>query len=233
MKYVDIHVHPLLTDDNDDVISIVDISSLDARTDLQSVCSVPYCTYGIHPWFLTKDNATPQLLQLERLLQNNAIIAIGEVGFDAIRGADMDTQHRIFEKVISLSEHYQKTLIIHCVKAWDKLLSLHKNHKATQTWIIHGFHGNYELASQLLNRKMMLSFGAKLLKDERLRSVFSKIPIDSLFLETDDAEVGIADVYLAAATIRKLEMETLKNVVFENFTSMLLVSQRKVFKATF
>ena len=225
MKYVDIHRHPPLSNDNDDVISIVDISSPDARADLQSVH--PARSYGIHPWFLTEENAAPQLLQLERLLQNDAIVAIGEVGLDAVRGAGMETQQRVFEKVISLSEQYQKPLIIHCVKAWDKLLSLHKNHKATRTWIIHGFHGNYELASQLLKRKMMLSFGAKLLKDDRLQAVFAKIPIDSLFLETDDAEVAIADVYLAAATIRKLEMESLKPVVFENFTSMLLVSQRK------
>ena len=218
MKYVDIHRHPPLSDDNDDVISIVDISSPDAHacSDLQSVH--PVCSYGVHPWFLTEENAALQLHQLELLLQHDAIVAIGEVGLDAVRGAGMETQQRVFEKVISLSEQYRKPLIIHCVKAWDKLLSLHKNYKATQTWIIHGFHGNYELASQLLNRKMMLSFGAKLLKNDKLQAVFAKIPIDSLFLETDDAEVSIADVYLAAATIKKLEMETLKNVVFENLT---------------
>ncbi|MCL2040763.1 MAG: TatD family hydrolase [Bacteroidales bacterium] len=266
MRYVDIHRHPPLSGDNDDVISIVDISSPDAHTCVKTLCfrhcerseaiqsvdaqwvasgyrprndvathfshrlahadlqSVrPVCSYGIHPWFLTAENADQQLFQLEHLLQHDAIVAIGEVGLDAVRGAGMEAQQRVFEKVISLSEQYQKPLIIHCVKAWDKLLSLHKNRKATQTWIVHGFQGNYELASQLLNRKMRLSFGTKLLKDDRLQTVFSRIPIDSLFLETDDAEVDIADVYLAAAAIRKMEMESLKHVVFENFTSMSLI----------
>ena len=212
MKYINIHVHPPLLDD-DDVISVVDISSSAPSVPI----ATPYCSYGIHPWFLTEENAENQLHQLETLLQNNAIIAIGEVGFDAVRAANMDLQHRVFEEVISLSEHYQKPLIIHCVRAWDKLLQLHKKRKVTQRWLIHGFHGSHELALQLLKRDMLLSFGAKLLTDGKLQSIFSKIPIESVFLETDDAETRIADIYQTAATVRKMEEEMLKNIFLKNF----------------
>jgi TatD DNase family protein len=166
---------------------------------------------------LTEKNAVSQLQQLEILLRINAINAIGEAGFDTMRGADMELQERIFEKVITLSEHYQKPLIIHCVKAWDKLLALHKNRKIKQTWIVHGFHGNYELALQLIKRNMALSFGCKLLNDTKLQSVFSKIPIDSLFLETDDTKMNIVDIYRTAATIREIDVETLRNRLFETF----------------
>ena len=214
MKYIDIHVHTPLCDPNSDVISIVDISS---PTPTTPAGLTAYCSFGMHPWFLNEENAVSQLQQLEILLQNNAIVAIGEAGLDTMRGADMKLQERIFEEIITLSEHYQKPLIVHCVKAWDKLLALHKNRKVKQTWIIHGFHGNYELALQLIKRNMALSFGCKLLNDNKLNSSFSKIPADSLFLETDDAKMNIVDIYRTAATIRKTDIETLKNVVFENF----------------
>ena len=213
MQYIDIHRHPPLSNDNGNVISIVDISSIDPSAPILS----PYCSLGIHPWFLTEENSALRLHHLERLLQNNTIVAIGEAGLDTMRGAEMDIQQRIFDKVVSLSEQYQKTLIIHCVKAWDKLLALHKNRKVTQTWIVHGFHGSHELASQLLKRKIMLSFGIKLLKDNKLQSTFSKIPINALFLETDDANINIADVYQAAAAIKGITGETLKRRLFENF----------------
>jgi TatD DNase family protein len=154
---------------------------------------------------------------LETLLQNNAIIAIGEAGFDAMRGAEMRLQERIFEEIITLSEHYQRALIIHCVKAWDKLLASHKNRKVKQTWLIHGFHAPCELALQLIKRNIALSFGNQLLNDTRLQSVFSKIPIHFLFLETDIAKTNIVDMYRTAATIRGIEVETLKNALFENF----------------
>jgi Tat protein secretion system quality control protein TatD with DNase activity len=69
---------------------------------------------------------------------------------------------------------------------------------------------------------MMLSFGSKLLKDDKLRSVFSKIPIDSLFLETDDADVHITDIYQAAAAIRKIDVETLKRSLFFNLVNNII-----------
>jgi TatD DNase family protein len=213
MKYINLHVHPPLSDHNSDVISVVDISS---PTPSMSTAP-PYCSYGIHPWSLSEENAVSQLQQLETLLQNNTIVAIGEVGFDAVRGADMALQERVFEEIITLSEHYKRPLIIHCVKAWDELLSCHKNRKVLQTWLIHGFHAHHELALQLTKRNILLSFGCKLLNNTKLQSVFSKIPVDFLFLETDNAGVNIVDLYRTAAAIRKIEVETLKDSLFENF----------------
>ena len=224
IKYIDIHSHTPLSDYNGDVISIVDISAPCEKPlrlcGKDTSISTPYCSFGIHPWFLSNENADNQLNELENLLQNNAIIAIGEVGFDALRGADMTLQERIFEQIITLSEEYQKPLIIHCVKAWDKLLSLHKSRKVRQTWIIHGFHAHHELALQLIKRNIMLSFGCKILTDSKLQSVFSKLPINSLFLESDDTTINIIDLYRTAAAIRNIDVETLKNEMFENFRRM-------------
>lgn len=212
MKFIDIHTHTP-SFDSDDVISIVDISATAPPT----LTAPTYCSYGIHPWFMTEKKAVLQLQQLETLLQNNAIIAIGEVGFDVVRGADMALQEHIFENVVTLSEHYRKPLIIHCVKAYDKLLSYCKNRKIQQKWIIHGFYGNSDRALQLTKQNIYLSFGAKLLNNAKLQSVFSKIPINFLFLETDTSKINITDIYQAAATIKKTEIKTIKHAVFENF----------------
>jgi len=220
MKYIDLHTHPPICD-NSDVISLVDISSMTSSA--MSVGLTSYCSFGIHPWFLNEENADFQLRQLEILLKNNAIVAIGEVGFDAVRGAEMKLQERVFEEIITLSEKYQKPLIIHCVKAWEKLLALHKIRKVKQTWIIHGFHAHYELALQLNKRGILLSFGAELLTNSKLQDVFSKIPIDSFFLESDDAAVNIVDIYQAAAGVRRVDVETFKSALFENFKKIISV----------
>jgi TatD DNase family protein len=212
MKYIDIHVHPPLFDDSE-VISVVDISSSAKSISILT----QYCTYGIHPWFLTEESLDSQVYILEDLLKNNAIIAIGEVGIDKIRSENIETQLHVFDIIISLSEYYKKPLIIHCVKGFDNLLSLHKNRKVKQPWIIHGFHGNHELALQLIRHKILLSFGAKLLKDSKLQSVFSKTPIDFIFLETDNSENSIIEVYKTATAIKNIDIKTLRSIVCENF----------------
>jgi len=212
MKYVNIHLHPPLFD-TDDVISIPDISS----SDISVSHSTLYSSFGIHPWFLTEENATLQFQRLESLLQNDAIIAIGEVGLDAIRDANMSLQLLVFKQIISLSEHYKKPLIIHCVKAYEKLLYFHKRRNVKQPWIIHGFHGNIELVKQLVKRNLFLSFGSKLLQDSKLHSVFSIIPLDSIFLETDNDKINITEIYQVAAEIRNIDVEILKNALYKNF----------------
>lgn len=144
---------------------------------------------GVHPWdTLTATDADLSLL--DSVAAAPHVVAIGETGLDALRGAPLQgVQTAIFEHHIELSEQLGKPLIIHCVKAWDTLLRLHRLHRPRQAWAIHGFRGNPLLARQLLERGMYLSLGehfnpatAAMIPDDRLlvETDMSTLPIDAI-----------------------------------------------------
>jgi TatD DNase family protein len=94
-------------------------------------------------------------------------------------------QRIAFEEQVAISEETEKPVIIHCVRAWDELLSVQKKLKPRMPWLVHGFRGNRELAGQLLAKGMYLSlwfdFALKPESGELLRS----LPINRIFLATD------------------------------------------------
>ena len=56
--------------------------------------------YGIHPWFLTEDNLELQFSSVRNLAGHPEILAIGEAGFDHLRGPSPEIQRKAFEKQI-------------------------------------------------------------------------------------------------------------------------------------
>ena len=114
-----------------------DIPFIDIHTHRRVVANGTQWSAAIHPWRVKHSNLT----RLETLLKENRIAAIGETGLDRIHKDTFNLQLEYFEKHILLSEQYQKPLIIHNVKATADILKLHKKHRPSQTWIIHGFNG--------------------------------------------------------------------------------------------
>lgn len=209
-KYINIHTHCL--PEEEAVIALIDLSNkseLSFRKEL-------YYSFGIHPWYLTAENAKMKLAQLSEAIQKG-VDAIGEAGLDKLKGPEMELQEGIFLEVIRLSEEGRKPLIIHCVKAWEQLLHARKTGKATLPWVIHGFQGSLQLAQQLLEHGMYLSFGQKLLQSDSLKEVFLALPLNRIFLETDDAPISIESVYDCAAELLGYSVETLKEAMWDNF----------------
>lgn len=190
MEFYDIHTHdaPTSTDEGEQshpcILNVYPLGFEDAK-DASLGCSF---SCGVHPWY--SENANPQLTFLEEITSDKRIIAIGEAGFDKLKGPDMATQKYAFEKQIELSERLQKPLIIHCVKAWDALFVSHKKYQPTQVWIIHGYKGKPELTRQLLKHGFKFSFGEKYNKES-----LALVPLNSIFCETDVADIDIVSVY--------------------------------------
>ncbi len=198
MDLYDIHTYNLLADDSDDpyhsyILNVFPLGFEDA------VGSYPKCyfTCGIHPWH--SEDAEAQLQYLEEIASNPHIVAIGETGMDKLKGPDLSIQKQVFERHIQLSEKLKKPLIVHCVKAWEELIALHKQYKPSQPWIIHGFRGNPELTQQLVKLGFLFTIGAKF-NAEALKL----LPLNVFFCETDESELSIEEVYSAVAD--ELEM---------------------------
>lgn len=116
---------------------------------------------GIHPWWTAHADfsLSAHLDALQHWLSLPQVVQVGECGLDRLRGATLDRQIEVFKAQVTLSEHYQKGMTLHVVRAFDVLLSLHKQLRPLQRWTIHGFRGRPALARQLLDAGMDLSFG--------------------------------------------------------------------------
>jgi TatD DNase family protein len=216
--YIDIHVHGGTPGSG-----IFILESLMAHEGKKPVDipGVAY-TYGIHPWFLTQDNHKDLIVSVKNTVSDKAIIAIGEAGFDRLRGPSMELQRLVFEEQIAISEELRKPVVIHCVRAFDEILSVQKKLKPKMPWIIHGFRGNLELATQLLSKGMILSFWFSFVLRPESGYLLKNLPSDRLFLETDGADVDIRNIYGKVAADLGLSVFKLKSIIFNNFNKYLI-----------
>jgi TatD DNase family protein len=149
---------------------------------------------GIHPWSVEHCNRDA-IQGLMKLGAHPQVVVIGECGLDKYSNNSYEIQNYRFEEQIGISELHQKPLIIHCVGYYNELIAIKKEINPTQEWIIHGFRGKPQLAQQLLDAGMALSYGAYF-NTESLRIT----PMDKLFIETDECTTPIEQLYELIAT---------------------------------
>lgn len=173
---------------------------------------------GIHPWHIPA-TVTPAIRNemdiLAFLAGHPQVLAIGEAGLDKLAGVPQAVQVEVFEYQARLSMELGKPLVIHLVKAVDELLKLKQQIRPANPWIIHGFRGKAVLAKEYLRHGFYLSFGEKY-QEEALRIT----PSDRLFLETDESDVPIADLYSRAAQARCVSLSELTEAVQENIAKV-------------
>ncbi len=220
--YVNIHTHRCNCIDSKEFIEIQNI-------DVDNIVDVDvshFYSIGIHPWKVgseeLRNSGIEELSDLEsRCLGDLNVKAIGECGLDRACNVDFEIQKEVFITQIELSEQIAKPLIIHAVRTYPDIISIRKETKAKQTWIIHGFQGNEQSAEQLLKHGIYLSLGDVLFKNEtKAKQLLQVIPTDMLFLETDVAERTIVEVYEKAASLSGIEMDKLRNDIFNNFVKI-------------
>jgi Mg-dependent DNase len=181
------------------MITIYNLSPAEALTDW----SERLISVGLHPWYVAAD-WEEQLRILGEVAGKKRVMLIGETGLDKLCKTDFELQQTVFLRQIELSEEVQKPLIIHCVKAWQELMDIRKKALPSVPWIIHGFRGKPELASQLLELDIYLSYG------ERFNAESVRItPLERLCTETDESKLPIEDVYRKIAETKGILVEEL------------------------
>lgn len=144
-----------------------------------------YYSVGIHPWHTLEVNSHT-IEKLNNLAAHTQVVAIGETGIDALKGAPIEKQIEIFCHHVFLSEQHQKPLIIHCVKAFNEIIKLKKQLLPSMPWIIHGFRGKSQLVQQLIDKGFYISLGEHF--NPKSASI---IPTDRLLFETDESKLNI------------------------------------------
>lgn len=174
-----------------------------------------HLSVGIHPWYITQEDFPMQLEWLQERLTDPRICAIGEGGLDTLCNTPHDLQEKAFRKLIELSEQSQLPLIIHCVKSVAQILQLKKEYKPRKPWIIHGFRGKPQQASELIRHGFYLSFGERYAPQS-----LQATPLNRIFIETDESTCPIKELYRKAAETLKITQEALEESVFENINQV-------------
>lgn len=211
--YIDIHIHG-----GSPAAGIFMLESLMAHEEklTSDIPGIAY-TYGIHPWFLDAENQKQLLTKVKKTADRPDIIAIGEAGFDKLKGPSIELQRSVFEEQIAISEELNKPVVIHCVRAWDELLSVQKKVKPKMPWMVHGFRGGVDLANQLISKGMYLSIWFDFVLRPESSLLLRSLPKDRLFLETDGADVSIRDIYKKVSDDTGMPIDELKTKIYTNF----------------
>lgn len=187
-----------------------EILSVDVRS-YSSIDKNAFLSVGIHPWYLTDDDAENQLDLLRKAIESTQVVAIGECGFDKLKGPSIELQKVVFKEEMAMAEEHGLPLVIHCVKASNELIQLKRQTRPEQPWIIHGFRGKEALVKEYIQHGFYLSFGA-CYQEEALRSV----PVERLFIETDESELSIEDIYFRVAQSRGMDLKELTESIKKN-----------------
>lgn len=213
-QYIDCHSHQT------DLPSVFRIRSFDL-TEFASQNVLPeFYSVGVHPWQI--DIHSEQ--QLLALSNNPHLLAIGECGLDKSISLALAEQIPLFEQQIHLAAKWHKPLIIHCVRAYNELLSIKSSHDTGTAWLIHGCDTSFQQLQQLLAAGFYCSFGSRLMDPKSKPAQFLKdLPQDRWLLETDaNTEFAIDELYSCAARILGWELDALHQQMVKNFERIFI-----------
>ena len=211
--YIDIHTHGRATSPGVFKVKCL----LTHQTERPHDYPEAAVSVGSHPWFLNEENFIEGLETVVIASSGQNVVAIGETGLDKVKGPDMALQIKAFEKQVDLANRLYKPVIVHCVKAWDELISVHTNIKPQTPWLIHGFMGSKELAKQLTERGFFISLWYSFALSDRSTELIKALPIERLFLETDSSDSDIREIYAKVAGDLNIPVSGLKSRLVKNY----------------
>ena len=176
-----------------------------------------FLTLGYHPEYadIIKEE---DLKLLEDQIQNNNIIAIGEIGLDYhYENSNKNNQQKLFISQLELARKYNLPVVIHSRDATEDTYNILK--KYNLNGVIHCYSGSLEMAKRYIDLGYKLGIGGVLtFKNSKLKDVVKNIDLKNIILETDSpylspdrgninepSNIKIIAEYLAEITDKSLE----------------------------
>lgn len=198
--YVDTHAHiiskyysDVLQEVNDSkcekVLKILNVGTCDLEFDevikLSEEIEELYSVIGYYPSMVDKcDN----LDYLKKCLDNNDILAIGEIGLDYATCEHREKQIILFRKQIELAIFYDKPIVIHCRDAMSDTYEILKEYNCDKLrGVIHCYSGSAMMAKEFIKLGFLLGIGGvyTFKNNKKGIEVLEEISLDYLVLETD------------------------------------------------
>lgn len=169
-------------------------------------------TIGVHPWKAERLLSLPDFAVAE---------IIGETGIDRACEVNIEAQAQLFEQHLMAAERLGKPIVLHVVKAFEEVMNILANYNI-ESVVFHGFIGSLEQATRAIERGYYLSFGERSLRSPKTCKVVEQIPLERLFIETDDnTEICIEELYKRVAAMRDISIEELAAQLMENYERVI------------
>lgn len=212
MNYINIHSHTFNQEPETTVL-------LNVFPEEQEKLLLPcYFSFGLHPWHVMDETWEHNIDIVRSSASLPSVLAIGETGLDKAVSVPMQLQQSVFEEHLHIAETIRKAVVIHCVRSYSEILAYRKKSDQAIPWIFHWYNSTRETAHELIRKNCYLSFGHMLFNEQsKAYTVFKNMPLENIFLETDDAGYSIRQVYDQASALRNIHPDELKSRILDNF----------------
>jgi len=203
MQLFDTHCHidfPHFDEDRDDVFTrmaeegvsrivavSVEIEQTPRLIKLVESRNHVWFSVGVHPNH--EVDVEPTVEELVELSKHKKCVAIGETGMDFFRDAlPADVQESRFRTHLKAAHIVNKPVIVHMRDADEATLRILKDEDVAGCGgIMHCFSSGWDAASEALDMGMSISFSGNVTfkKNDDLREVARKVPLESMLIETD------------------------------------------------
>ncbi|WP_187759787.1 TatD family hydrolase [Thiospirochaeta perfilievii] len=175
---------------------------------------------GVHPLYIDSkiDYELFETLLLDKYTN------VGEIGLDK-RGDSLETQIVVFKEFLRLAKKYNKSISLHCVKAWGPMLSILDEGFQSLPKLFHGYSGSLDSLKIALKSNSYFSFSLKDCYMNRRIKVIEAMPIGKLLIESDMNDdqfnsVG-QKIYLDNINTTYKEIAKIKGVPYNEFVSII------------
>lgn len=200
-KIIDTHTHiydKQFEEDFDDVIDRIenqlegivsigfDLESSQKSVELAKKYNFVHAVVGVHPVYISKYNDEVEK-EIEKLaLNEEKVVAIGEIGLDYHWMADpKEVQAEGFRKQMALAEKVKKPVVIHTREALQDTLDILAEFPNVGG-ILHCYPGSYEAAKPFLDRYFLGIGGTLTFKNnKKTKELVEVLPLEKIVIETD------------------------------------------------
>ena len=174
---------------------------------------------ALHPWDVSEKISLDNIsFYLEKCRESRQFSAVGEIGLDKLKGKSLKVQEKYFEYQLSWANKYSLPVIIHCVRSYDRCLSILKKNELKSMIIFHDFNASFEIASELIDKGYFMSLGKNFMREKsKINSFIDKIPLEMILFETDKEEISIEGHYKKFSERAKVSIEIIDQQVTKNY----------------
>jgi len=176
-----------------------------------------YYSVGYHPYNVGKVDDRDTINKVKLATENPNVFAIGEIGLDKSIEAPLDHQMKVFKAQVEIAEFADLPVILHVVRAFNEMVEFMKAYKPAVPMIIHGYNGSVQMADALLEAGFLISFGEAIASDHsKIVESLLTVPLEKMFLETDEGGLDIREIYHFASEVKGITMDQLRMQIFKN-----------------
>jgi TatD DNase family protein len=150
---------------------------------------------GVHPFFHAEwDSGSTRQELLGKLRGGERLVAVGEIGLDFYHGRhDAEAQIRVFGEQLALAVDLDLPVVFHNRRSWPDFLGLLRELCQPVRGVCHNFTGSRELAREILDAGLHISFAGPVTYPNARRAHESAryVPADRLLVETDAPDLPV------------------------------------------